>query len=288
MLLAGAATAGALPLAAPPAPGADALKARHAALAAPLARNDFQRALFIESFQSRDALRGEVFAVLDHPFAAVADALGTPSHWCDVLILPFNTKYCSVSQGAGGPRLALRIGRKAEQPVKDAYPLELDWRLAASGSDYFEARLTAGSGPMGTRDYRIAVEAVPIDARRTFLHLSYAYAYGLTGRLAMEAYLATAGAGKAGFTVLGRDAQGAPVYIDGMRGVVERNAMRYYLAIDAYIDSLAAPAPAQVEQRIQHWFTATERHPRQLREMDRPTYVALKRVEYARQQSPLK
>ena len=32
--------------------------------------------MFIESFQSRDALRGEVFAVLDHPFAAVADALG--------------------------------------------------------------------------------------------------------------------------------------------------------------------------------------------------------------------
>ena len=40
-------------------------------------------------------------------FAAVVDALGTPSHWCDVLILPFNTKYCSVSQGAGGPRRVL-------------------------------------------------------------------------------------------------------------------------------------------------------------------------------------
>ena len=88
--------------------------------------------------------------------------------------------------------------------------------------------------------------------------------------------------------IRGGETRHTAVYIDGMRGVVERNAMRYYLAIDAYIDSLGAPAPAQVEQRIQHGFTATERHPRQLREMDRPTYVALKRVEYARQQSPLK
>jgi len=71
----------------------------------------------------------------------------------------------------------------------------------------------------------------------------------------------------------------------GVRGAVERNAMRYYLAIDSYLDSLGAPAGQQVERRIQGWFNATERYPRQLREMDRPTYVAMKRNEVERQQA---
>ena len=72
-----------------------------------------------------------------------------------------------------------------------------------------------------------------------------------------------------------------------VRGVVERNAMRYYLAIDAYLASLAAPEGEQVERRIQAWFNASERYARQLREMDRATYVALKRGEYERQQTAL-
>ena len=41
----------------------------------------------------------------------------------------------------------------------------------------------------------------------------------------------------------------------------------------------------QVEQRIQGWFSSTERYPRQLREMDRTTYVSMKRQEYERQQA---
>ncbi|MDQ6881386.1 MAG: hypothetical protein M3150_04750, partial [Pseudomonadota bacterium] len=68
---------------------------------------------------------------------------------------------------------------------------------------------------------------------------------------------------------------------------VERNAMRYYLAIDAYLDSLSVPAGQQVERRIQGWFSATERYPRQLREMDRPAYVAMKRNEVERQQTAI-
>jgi hypothetical protein len=119
------------------------------------------------------------------------------------------------------------------------------------------------------------------------MRLSYSYTYGALGRMALQGYLATAGADKVGFSVTGRDASGAPIYIDGMRGVVERNAMRYYLAIDAYLASLSAPADEQVDRRIQAWFNASERHARQLREMDKATYVAMKRQEYERQQTAM-
>ena len=66
-------------------------------------------------------------------------------------------------------------------------------------------------------------------------------------------------------------------------GVMERNTMRYYLAIDAYLDSLAAPAGQRVERRLRAWFDATERYPRQLREVDREAYLRMKRQELQRQ-----
>ena len=122
---------------------------------------------------------------------------------------------------------------------------------------------------------------------QTFVHLRYSYGYGMAGRLAMQGYLATVGADKIGFTVTGRNADGQPQYIGGVRGAVERNAMRYYLASDAYLDSLGLPAGQQAEKRIQNWFTESERYPRQLREMDRTTYVAMKRQEVERQQTLL-
>lgn len=260
------------------------LRARHGELREQLRSNNFQRALHIDSSESQDMLKGDVYAVLDHPFATVSEALRSPAQWCNVLILPFNTKYCHAVNGNAGPVLQVRIGRKYDQPVEQAYRLHFDYRNVAATPGYFETRLNAKEGPVGTRDYRIAVSAVPLGEGRTFLKLSYSYGYGLAGRFAMQAYLSTVGADKIGFTVTGRDAEGQPQYIGGVRGAVERNAMRYYLAIDSYLDSLAAPPAQQVERRIQNWFSATEQYPRQLREMDRPTYVTMKRHEWARQQ----
>ena len=70
--------------------------------------------------------------------------------------------------------------------------------------------------------------------------------------------------------------------VGGVRGAVERNAMRYYLAIDAYLNNLDA-----ADKRINAWFSATERYAKQLHEMDRATYVNMKRTEVERQQTAL-
>ncbi len=265
--------------------GATDLQARYGQLRDELRSNSFQRPLYIDSAETGDTLKGDVYAVLDHPFARLRDALREPAAWCDILILPFNTKYCHAAQTAAGPALLVRIGRKYDQPVEKAYKLTFAYRNLASGTDYLETRLDAKEGPLGTRDYRIAVAAVPLENGRTFMHLSYAYGYGMAGRMAMQAYLATVGADKVGFTVTGRDGSGRPQHIRGVRGAVERNAMRYYLAIDAYLDSLAAPPARRLEQRIQNWFAATDRYPLQLREMDWNAYAAMKRQEYERQQT---
>ena len=263
------------------------LRARYDEVRDKLQDSGFGQPLHIDSSEQEDRLSGVVYAVLDHPFSRVSSALREPARWCDILILPFNTKYCHAVRTDDGPALLVRIGRRFDQPVEQAYRLEFAYRNVAAGKDFFESRLQAAEGPVGTRDYRIAVSAVPLEGDRTFLRLDYSYGVGFAGRLAMQMYLGTAGADKIGFTVVGRDANGRPQYIGGVRGAVERNAMRYYLAIDAFLDSLTAPPAQQVERRIRNWFVATERYPRQLREMDAGTYAAMKRHEVERQQTLL-
>ena len=266
-------------------PEADALRARYTALAPELASNAFQRPVVLQSTQNAGDLKGEVYAVVDHAFDTVDKALQGADHWCDILILPFNVKQCNAIGTPPQQKLALSIGRKYDQPVADAYKVDFDYKVAAASPDYLKVLLSADAGPLGTRDYRIVLEATPLDARRSFVHMSYAYGYGFAARIAMQGYLATVGAHKVGFSVVGRSADRQPVYIGNMRGVIERNTMRYYLAIDAYLDSLAAPRQEQVERRLRSWFTATERYPRQLHEIDETEYLAMKRKEIERQQA---
>jgi hypothetical protein len=207
--------------------------------------------------------------------------LAAAQNWCDVLILPYNTKHCHASSAGPQSELALRVGRKADPDPKDAHPIDFTYRLQSQAPDYFRANLDAGDGPFGTHDYRIVLEATPIDERRTFVHLGYSYAYGTITRLAMQAYLATAGAKKVGFSVVGREPNGEPQYVGGLLGASERNTMRYYLAIDAYLGSLGAPESQRVEKRLNDWFAAAHQYPRQLSEMERSEYLALKRRETA-------
>ena len=73
----------------------------------------------------------------------------------------------------------------------------------------------------------------------------------------------------------------------GIRGALERNTMRYYLAIDAYLNALGSPASMRFEQSLELWFADTERYSRQLREVSHDDYITMKRGQYRRQQGLL-
>ena len=87
--------------------------------------------------------------------------------------------------------------------------------------------------------------------------------------------------------MIGRDNDGQIKYIAGLRGLVERNTMRYYLAIEAYLGALSAVPAARLEKRLTDWYAAVERFPRQLHEIGLQDYLEMKRREYQRQQSEL-
>jgi len=180
-------------------------------------------------------------------------------------------------------RVTLYSGRKFYEPPEDAYRLPHTFAVEAASDDYVRVALTAPEGPLGTRDYRLVVEALALDESRTFLHVSYGYGFGWLGRTAMQTYLATLGQGKVGFTVVGRTKQGEPIYVDGVRGVVERNAVRYYLALQAYLEA-ADGGNVDVLRAAKRWFDLTERFARQLYELERAEYLDAKRKELSHQQ----
>ena len=266
-------------------PNSGALIAKYESLARELSSNVYGRPLFLESTESDDLVSGNAYTVLDAPFAAVNTAFRSANTWCDVMILHINTKYCRVVPGSTPPTLKVHVGKKTPQVLQDSSLLEFVMRQVSASASLLVVQLSAGNGPLGTRNYRIELQAVPVEGNKTFLHLRYEYEYGLTGRLAMQGYLATGGRGKVGFsTKTPATANAKATFIGGARGAVERNTMRYYLAIDAYLKALSSPPASQVNARLDKWFDATEQYP-QLRETDKASYVAMKKSEIQRQQA---
>ena len=278
--------AGAAKAVAPDSNSVASLRAKYAELGDQLSNNEFKRPLSVASMESDSNLKADIYTRVDYPFAAVSEALTDPRRWCDLLILHLNTKHCRAGSNQGNSLLAVSIGRKHFQALSETSRVEFAYRVAANTPDYFDVELKAAKGPLETSDYRIELEATPLEGGKTFLHLTYSYTYNFAGRLAMQSYLATLGSDKVGFTRVGTQSDGQPSYIDGVRGVVERNTMRYYLAIDAYLDALSAPPAQQFEKRLRRWFALTELYPRQLHEVDLDTYLGMKRREFQRMQKP--
>jgi hypothetical protein len=274
---------GAAPLAVAASAPAAALAARHAALAPSLQNTPFNRPLVLESTETPGRLNGEIHAVLEHPFSEASAALNDPGHWCDILLLHINTKYCQPKSGSGGPLLDIAIGGKNAQTLSEASRMELTFSNAGTTPDHLQIDLGAAKGPMGTSDYRIRLEAIAVPGARTFVHFTYSYAYDPMARMAMWTYLNTVGAGKVGFTATGTSADGRPQLVGGMRGLTERNIMRYYLAIEAYLGSLRMVPAQQLEARLNGWYSAIESFPRQLNDVSRGDYLAMKRSEAQRQ-----
>ena len=267
-----------------PAGSAFALATRFSALKGELGNNQFQRPLHLNSSEGKDVLAGEIHAIVNHPFAATSAALTLPAQWCDVLILHLNTKFCKPSPEGNSTQLQVSIGKKFDQPLDKAYRVDFAYRLVARNDNYLQVRLNADEGPLSTRNYRIILEAAPAPNNQTYIRLSYSYSYGTMAQIAMKAYLATVGRNKVGFTMV-PTSDGKPEAIGGVRGVVERNTMRYYLAIEAYLGALSTPPATRAEKSFRDWFNATENYPRQLHEMEQAEYLDMKRKEYQRQQA---
>ncbi len=257
-----------------------ALAARHHALAGVLAASSFGLPLVVRSRDEGSLAEGEIVGVVPHPFSAFAAAFAEPRAFCDVAALHPNVKGCTHAFADGADRVTLYAGRKHYEPVGRAYAQEFVASGRTVGDGYLRLVLRAPAGPLDTRDYVFALEAMPAgDA--TFIAVRYAYRPSFASRTVTAGYLATAGSGKTGFSIDDQAAGGGRAR--GVRGVVERNAMRHYLALIAVLDTRAVEAPARAAARLDRYYTLTDGFAAQLRELDRAEYLAIKTREFAEQ-----
>jgi hypothetical protein len=248
-----------------------------------LAINSFGLPLFLDSFEQDGKVQVDVYGVFDSPLGSVVDALQVPANWCDIVSLHPNVKACTYKELPDAWQLAFYLGRKTYQRPEKTRQVFYQFRNVAQRQRYLDITLNADEGPFGTRDHRIRFEAMPLDAKRTFVHVGYAYRDSLALRLAGAVYLATLGSEKIGFTVTGTDSSGNPVYIGGARGAIERNAVRYYFAIQAFLKTLPYPEENRFDRRIGEWYDFTDRYRQQLFEMDKQDYLELKTTEHENQ-----
>lgn len=251
----------------------DGLRARHTELREALDKSAFKEPLVLTSSDSGGQVAGDVYAEIKHPLADIAAAFKTAAQACDLLILHLNVRACKAAGSGSGEALELSIGPKRASAAGMVYRMSYTFRVETDSPQYLRVLLTAADGPLSTSDYRIVLEAMPLQGQRVFLHFSYNYAYGTLAKMAMSVYLATAGRAKIGFTVTGQTADGRPVYLAGERAAIERNVMRYYLALLAYVGASPGTSQQLTEERLRHWFELTERYAPQLHELDLAEYL---------------
>lgn len=267
----------------PTAGSAPALLAKHVELQAQLRASAFGAPLVLSSREASDRVGGDVYAEVDYPIAQVAATFKSPATVCELLFLHLNVHACEPSTVGSGDVLTLVVGPKQARGAGASYRMTYGLRNESASANYLRVVLLAESGPLSTSDYLIVFEAVPLEGDRSFVHLGYAYSYGLMARLAMQAYLATAGRAKIGFTVVGQGTDGQPIYLRGERAALERNVIRYYLALLAHCSSANdKPAQERTEARLRAWFALTERYSAQLHELNLDEYLQEKHDDLAR------
>lgn len=241
--------------------------------------------LYLESSEGSSQARGEVLARLDLPFPAAAGALSRAENWCTLLMLHPNIKQCALQHSAAGSVLDLVMSSQRDGLFAQEHPLQMNLSLRGPETGRLDVELFAERGPLGTRDYRIVIALAPADASSTVLRLVYSSAFTPAGLWMAQVYVNSVARHRVGFTVVDTDAQGRPVHVRGVRGAVERNTMRFHLAVQSWLAVQSRPANERVPAAIEAWFDASERHAAQLHEVERAVYVARKRADFDRLRS---
>ncbi len=244
-----------------------------------LAQSPLGRGLVLDSTESSDRVSGDIYAVVNVSLPRLEQINRDPVRWCEILLLLSNAKNCTPGADNGIAVLLLQVGTKGPQDLSSTTAMDFHFVSSKAPAPVLETILSAPSGPMGTKDGTLRLRAVALPNDQSFLHLHYSYRSSTSGRFATEIYLQTLGRGKVGFSA----EAGSDKFVGGVRGIIERNTMRYFMGLECALQFASTDAPAQrFGQMAACWYDETQRYPLQLYEMPRSDYLEMKRAEYAR------
>ena len=232
--------------------------------------------LNVSSSELDDVLSAEVNSILPTPFEEVVAALTQASNWCEVMPLHFNIKACTHESQDDAELLTIYSGRKIYESPDDSYQMTYQFEVIRRDDSQFSLRLHADDGPMSTSDYLIELNALAVP-EGTLLHIHSSYRPSWLSTMLTGTYLSTVGRNKVGFSQVEQDGESHPV--QGIRGIIERNVMRYQLAINSFFSSQSQPENTRQEAMLLSWFKQNDSYPRQLHEMDKSEYLEIKHRE---------
>ena len=168
---------------------------------------------YVESSVSKNTSHVDIYGTIKYPFDIVENELQLPTNWCDIILPHSNVRAFTYKKVNDTWLLTLYNVRKFKDPLKKAYQMNFEYRVIAQQPGFFAISLAARKGPFRTKDHQFGLEAIPLDEDRTFIHLRYSYRYSRFGYLLIKSYFSISGAGRIGFSVIGTDSDGNPVYV---------------------------------------------------------------------------
>jgi hypothetical protein len=244
-----------------------------------LEKSTFGIPFYLESSVSKNASHVDIYSTINHPFDFIKNEFLVPTNWCEIVLSHPNIKACTYEK-MDTWLLNIYHVDKFSKPLEDAYQMKFVYRVSELHPFYFDIALTAHKGPYFTKDHQFGYEAIPLNQGTTFMHLRYSCSYSTWGYLLMKIF----GGSEVGFSVIGTDSDGNPVYVGGLRGSAERSVASYYLAILAYLDTLKIPAEQRFEKRVSTWYDLAALYKKQLLEMEEEEYLTYKRQDRGSQQ----
>jgi len=234
----------------------------------------------VESSANKNASQVDIYGIIKYPFEIVQDKVLVPTNWCDIVLPHLNVRACTYKKVNDTWLLNIYNVDKSSEPLEDAFQMKFVYRVSALQPVYFGLALNAPERPFHTKDHQFGLESVPLAKDTTFIHFRYSFGYSAFGYFLMKIFVG----GRTGFSIIGADSDGNPVYTGGMRGLVERDVVYYYLAILAYLDSLKAPYDQRFDMQSGQWYDLTAHFKKQLFEMNKEAYLADKSKDWKNQQ----
>jgi hypothetical protein len=232
--------------------------------------------LAVRSEAREDRVSAEIRGVLDHSFQKLVGLLTRPVSWCDFVSLTPNIKACTFQEDGRQAVLTLYIGWRGYRSPEASSPQVYQFVVRARQPEYAAISVTATQGLLGTRAHQFDMEAAAVAGKTVFV-LRSSYEPSALSRTVTTVYLTTLGRDKIGFTRVPHD--GGSGYVRGIQGMIERNVMRYYLALKAFLDTQGPPNSEQFETRISTAYDLMESYAAQLHLMEKAEYLDIKRRE---------
>ncbi len=235
---------------------------------------------YVESSVDKNRSSVDIYGTIKYPFEMVQNKLLVPTNWCQIVLSHPDVRACTYKKVNDTWLLNIYHADKFSEPLEDAYKMKFVYLVSKLQPAYFDIALIAHEGPSHTKDHKFGLEALPLEKNITFIHLHYSFGYSAFGYFLMKIF----GGSKIGFSIIGADRDGNPVYAKGLRGLVERDVVCHYLAILSYFNTLEAPSDQRFGRRISQWYDLSANFKRQFHEMKKEEYLTYKSKDLESQQ----